>query len=327
MALAALFAALALFWISTRQFPTPWRFVFWLTGAVLLLWTAYCQTTRPDQFGLWQAIGDTFAHTENWREAAIVRALLLNAPTVTSFIGQLFDFFLVASALLGALALSAFTRGEALERALRPAILALLGFVAGSVATLAVVAIGFGGYVKPRSFTGHVEASKVHDGDTFWIGENSLRLYGADAPESDQTCRGLEHADCGAAALAHLAIRLAEGPVQCDQMLSRKSGRPRDTFGRALVRCWLTTRDGVRLDLAEDLIRSGYAVQYEGDDYGYSNAQAEAAASRSGLLSGCTLRPDMWRNNDAAREAFVSGQRLPAGVATIGNCQAPPTPP
>lgn len=322
LALAVLFGALALFWLSTRQFAVIARVGIWIAGAGLLAWAATSATTQ-NEFGLWSAFGDAWEGRDHFRDTAIYRAFSLNLETVIPFLKQLSDFFVVAAVVLAGLSLLAFTPGEAIERFLRPSIFILAGFISGSLATLAVVAIGFGGYSKPRVFTSDGEQVRVHDGDTFWIGEHSMRLFGADAPEGNQKCHRLPDENCGTTARDYLAALIADRTLQCDQMLSRESKRPRDSFGRALVRCWLTDGDA-RIDLAEQLIRTGYAVQYEGDDYGYGAAETAARASRSGLLSGCWLRPDIQRSrqraHQAAREAFARGEPLGSEIATVGEC-------
>lgn len=321
MALAALFGALALFWLSTRQFALAWRAVIWLAGVGLLAWVGWLSLTAPNPFGLWQAVSESIARSNDWRDSAIVRALSLNIELVARFFRQLLDFFVLAGAVLGLLALAAFTKGERLERVLRPAILALLAFISGCAATLAVVAIGFGGYARPRAFTIQFANVEIHDGDTFRAGEYSLRLYGVDAPESDQVCVGGSIRSCGEASKNALAVLLAHG-ARCDQMLSR-SGRPRDGLGRALVRCWTTSSDGEPSDVGEEMIRRGQAVQYKGENYGYDAAEAEAVAGLRGIWNACTLRPDVWRNDDGARESFLAGTSLPEGAPRIGVC-APP---
>lgn len=322
-ALAALFGALALFWLSTRQFALVARIGIWLAGAGLLAWTA--ASAAQNEFGLWSAFGDAWTGRDHFRDTAIYRALSLNLGTVVPFLRQLSDFFVVAVAILAILSLLAFTPGEQLERFLRPGMFMLAGFIGGSLATLGVVAIGFGGYSKPRVFTSHGQQVRAHDGDTFWIGEHSLRLYGVDAPEVHQVCLGLENSDCGTTSRDFLSTLIARGTLQCDQMLSRASRRPRDSFGRALVKCWVS--DGnARVDLAEELIRAGYAVQYEGEDYGYGYAETAARTSRAGLLSGCWLRPDIQRSRQAthraAREAFARGERPTPEIPTVGDCSA-----
>lgn len=321
MAVGALFVALALFWLSTRQWPVLVRAVIWLGGAVLLV--AASVLVSDQRFSLAGALGDAFT-SPDWRQSALARALLLNAEVVAPFIQQLFDFFLVASVLMGALALLAFTKGERLERFLRPSIIALVAFIAGSAATLSVVAIGFGGYVRPRAYFGEGSQIQVTDGDTLRLREYALRLWGADAPEEGQVCAGLDQANCDETARDFLQSLVQRGPVHCEQRLSPQSRHPRDTFGRALVQCWVTPVGAPRIDLAEALIRAGFAVQLEGGDYGYGAAEAFARTTRAGLMGGCTLRPDIWRSrspeNREARLVFERDQTVAVNVATMGDC-------
>ncbi|MFT3729081.1 MAG: thermonuclease family protein [Terricaulis sp.] len=315
-ALAALFGALVLFWISTRQFRPAVRFLLWLGGAGLLAFAAQSTINSPDQFGL---IHGLVAAADDNGESPIARALRLNASAVAPFLQQLMDFFVIAGAALGLLSLAAFSKGEALERFLRPTLFALAGFVGGSIATLAIVAIGFGGYMRPRAFTvsaTEVADIRVHDGDTFRIGDYSLRLYGIDSPELDQIC-GLTGDKCGDAAREELNSLLQHG-VQCDQTLSRK-GRVRDALGRPLVRC-LIPRNGGSVDLSQELVRLGYAVQYQGDDYGYGAQQQFALQTRAGIMGDCSLRPDVWRDGGAIVAAFKEHQLPPRGTPMMGAC-------
>ncbi|MEQ1618743.1 MAG: thermonuclease family protein [Terricaulis sp.] len=322
IAIAALFGALALFWLSTRQFALIWRALIWLGGAALLAWIAWLSYTAPNPFGLWHAVSESITRSNDWRDSAIVRALSLNTELVARFFWQLLDFFVLAAAALGLLSLTAFTKGERLEQALRPAILALLAFIAGCAATLAVVAIGFGGYARPRAFTVQAANVNIHDGDTFRAGEYSLRLYGIDAPELNQVCLGGSDRTCGESSKNALETLLANG-AHCDQMLSR-SGRPRDGLGRALVRCWTAGSSGEQLDVGEEMVRQGHAVQYEGQNYGYGLAEAEAIAGPRGIWATCTLRPDAWRDKEA-RESFLAGRSSSEGLR-IGQCANPVEP-
>jgi len=330
MALAAVFVALGLFWLSTRQFPLWARLAIWLAGAGLLGFAAFSGAPQQD-FGLRQAIGDAL-QAENIGEAAIVQALQNNDITVLQFVPQLLDFFLVAGAFMGVLALLAFTRGQRIEKALRPTILALVAFIAGSAATLVVVAIGLGGQVKPRVHTGRVSEfalngeRSVYDGDTFWLGEASLRLWGVDAPELSQTC-GRDFEECGDAARAQLDSLLVGELVQCKQEQSLNSGRLVESFGRPLVKCSIIS-DGRRIDVGGEMIRGGYAVQYLDDDrFGYSEQVREGADQA--IMRRCSLRPDVMRARSpearAARVAFERDGAIIEGAATMGDCSAQPS--
>jgi len=325
LGLAALFGALALFWLSTRQFALLLRALAWIAGASLLAWAALDPNTHTE-FGLRAALSDAWLHIGDLEQSALAQALTRNASTVARFLPQLTDFFVVAGVALGILSALAFTKGERLERILRPSILAMMGFVAGSVATLAVVAIGLGGQVKPRTFIGYISPTalngeeSVHDGDTFWLGEISLRLWGADAPELTQPCRGFEN--CGEASRVALQNFLKGSLVQCDQMQSINSGRLTESFGRPLVRCWRI--DGAeRKDVAAWMIENGLAIPYQNNGrYGYND---EAIHGRErGILIACSLRPDIWRSRQPeareARIAFERGNPISPSALTMGDC-------
>jgi endonuclease YncB( thermonuclease family) len=322
LAIAALFGALALFWLSTRQFALIWRALIWLAGAGLLGISWLTLAGEPMGFGLLNAVADAF--DRGIRESSLLRAITLNAEMVEPAFNELLDFFIVATFGLGLLTALAFTRGEHLEKLLRPSILALMAFIAGSAATLGIVTIGFGGFARPNVFSATAsEATSIDltDADTFSIGDYNLRLYGADALEHDQICYGLNETECGVAAREFLRSLLSSG-VQCDQTLSRR-GHPRDSFGRALVRCLAPHESQMRSDVAQELIRSGYAVQYKRDDYGYGAAEEEARLNQRGLWAGCTLRPDDWRD-ETTRKAFLEGSPLPDGVELLGSACAIP---
>ena len=311
LALFLLFLALGFFLASTRQFRQPERTFIWLMGAGLLAIAIWRIGTTPDHYGLLRALWDGFSGD------AVARAFARNLGGVSGFITQLLDFFVLAAAALGIICLIAFTPGERIEQAARPTILVLLGFMAGAVAALAVVAIGLGGQIRPRTYVGMVTANDVYDGDTFSLGEVSLRLWGVDAPELRQECRDV--AQCGVEARAHLVVLLDGAMLQCDQKQSRRSQRVVESFGRPLVRCWARRPGQQPVDIGGQMIRDGYAVQYLGDtSFGYRGAEEEGRGR--GLMRGCMLRPDLWRNDNAARRAFENNRTLPADAVMVGAC-------
>jgi endonuclease YncB( thermonuclease family) len=320
IAILALFGALALFWLSTRQFALVWRALIWLAGAALLA-AAAMLGDEAQEFGLWQAALDAWAHRGNLREAAVVQTFTRNAGTVARFIPQLLDFFIAAGVALGVISLVAFSRGERIERALRPSILAFFAFVVGCTATLAIVAVGLGGQIKPRTFLGYVPLTaftgepSVHDGDTFWLGEVSLRLWGVDAPELNQACRGVD--DCGEESRRQLETLVVGAFVQCDQKQSLNTGRWTESFGRPLVVCRVR-RGPEQFDVGERMIATGFATQYRNDPaYNYS-AAAEAGRGR-GVMRGCSILPHLWRRDPSSRRAFEDGA-IPNPDQSMGTC-------
>ena len=76
---------------------------------------------------------------------------------------------------------------------------------------LLVVALAFPALVL-ADITG---LARVVDGDTIWIGEAKIRLWGIDAPESGQTCimDSASPGPCGEAATAALKRLIGHNPV------------------------------------------------------------------------------------------------------------------
>ncbi|MGD9814876.1 MAG: hypothetical protein AB7Q23_06735 [Hyphomonadaceae bacterium] len=313
-----LVAALAVFWLSTRQFRHQWRLLIWIAGAFLLALSIWKLAIAHDHFGLFRAVADAWVHRGDLSNSVLLQAFSRNASSIGGYIPQLLDLFVVAAVPICVFALLAFTRGERIERALRPSIFVLWGFMAGAIGALVVVAIGFGGQVRQRGYFGQLTTlDDVHDGDTFWIGEMPLRLWGVDAPELRQICAGVEN--CGEVARRKLFEIVGDGLLRCEQRQTH-SGSYVESFGRPLVQCWVRKEgEPEEFDLGKRLIEEGYAIQYEGDTrFGY--ADAENQGRDRGVMEGCSLAPEEWRRNQSARQQFIEVQRPPTGVRTMGRC-------
>src|SRR6478672_9720969 len=69
------------------------------------------------------------------------------------------------------------------------------------------------------------------DGDSLYVGDKEVRLFGIDAPEWGQVCtRKGQPWDCGAAAADQLATLVSGKPVSCVAV-------DIDEHGRAVARC------------------------------------------------------------------------------------------
>lgn len=128
-------------------------------------------------------------------------------------------------------------------------------------------------------------AARVIDGDTLAIGERSIRIFGIDAPERDQTCHDAagQTWHCGADARLGLATRVARQQVSC-----HVAGQ--DRYGRDRAR-WATGGT----DLAEWLVRKGWAIPAGQEQGRYKATGREAEASRKGIWRGSYMRPVDWR--------------------------------
>jgi endonuclease YncB( thermonuclease family) len=314
---ALLAIALLLFLFSTQQFKLPLRALIWFIGVVVLSWAAWFSLSKPGHTGLFAIIADFFGHLGDPGESLLMQSVGGNWGTMGIAIGPMFDAFLVLAILVAIVALIAFTPGEALERAERPVNVALIGAIFGGLFALLIASVGFGGVAKRKVYLNTVSAADVIDGDTIRMGDVSLRLWGIDAPESDQLCRAAsgEPFPCGGAAGDHLATLIADKLVWCGPPIS-DDGRnlapadlpvPRETYGRPIVTCRVRA-GGAETDIAQTMARDGFAHLYEDADGIKSSYQADveqALRARAGLHAGDFLPPWLWRNDPAARCGFL----------------------
>jgi endonuclease YncB( thermonuclease family) len=331
--LTLLFVLLSLvaFWLSTQQSGLLIRLPIWIAGAGLLALAAFQALQIGGQDALKRVAEDVWATRITPEYGVLFQTLSANLETTRRYVAPLLDLMIVFGAILGVFAFLALTPGDFLERVfVRPLAIGLLGATIGAALALAAVAISFGGPVKLRQYAGMGEADRVYDGDTFWLGDVSLRLLNIDAPELKQKCgQGVPDIQCGEASKSKLA-EIIDGKVISCVPQTNADGRTRESFGRPLVTC--TVLDGgPGHDVGQLMVASGYAAPYAyktGKVSPYAADEAAARASRLGLWSTCTLRPDVWRESSKARFAFISSGTIPADPgATFGDCAKQPRTP
>lgn len=133
--------------------------------------------------------------------------------------------------------------------------------------------------VSAESITGQ---ASIIDGDTVEIHEHRIRIWGIDAPESSQLCRGADSRRyrCGAEAANRLAEFTAGKVVTCDPVYL-------DRFRRTVAQCFV---NGV--DMAEWMVRSGLALDWPRYSGGhYRAAQEEASRAEAGIWAGSWAAP------------------------------------
>jgi len=128
--------------------------------------------------------------------------------------------------------------------------------------------------------------ASIIDGDTLEIHGNRIRLWGIDAPESTQLCRGegSEQYRCGALAANNLVAFIARRPLNCNPISL-------DRYGRTVATCAVGDAD-----LGEWLVRNGLAVdwpEYSHGRYGADQREAEQAGRR--LWKGSYVEPWLYR--------------------------------
>jgi endonuclease YncB( thermonuclease family) len=133
--------------------------------------------------------------------------------------------------------------------------------------------------------------ASIIDGDTLEIHGTRIRLWGIDAPESDQLCRTKsdEHYRCGQEAANDLDSFIhSASPRECVEV-------DRDQYKRAVAVCTVAG-----IDLADWMVRNGHALdwpQYSKGDY--AATQDEAKRAERGMWSGGFVEP--WRYRTCRR--------------------------
>ena len=128
--------------------------------------------------------------------------------------------------------------------------------------------------------------ASVIDGDTLEIHGTRIRLWGIDAPESSQLCRGEDSLQyrCGAKAANDLDAFIAGRPVNCLPVSV-------DRYGRTVATCSVG-----RVDLGDWLVRNGLALDWpEYSKRKYGAAQREAEQAGRGIWVGSYVQPWLYR--------------------------------
>ncbi|MBR0710139.1 thermonuclease family protein [Bradyrhizobium liaoningense] len=132
--------------------------------------------------------------------------------------------------------------------------------------------------------------ASVIDGDTLEMHGTRIRLWGIDAPESSQLCRGNDSLQyrCGAKSANELDAFIGGRPLACAPI-------DRDRYGRTVATCKVAG-----IDLADWLVQQGLALDWPRYSNGrYSATQTEARRRERGMWAGSFVEP--WRFRDCVR--------------------------
>ena len=123
----------------------------------------------------------------------------------------------------------------------------------------------------PVEISGTVTRS---DGDSFWIGDREIRLFGIDAFEAGQTCEiDGQRYDCGSEAIAALRYLTRRG-VTC-------KGDRYDRYGRLLAVCFAGGQD-----INAAIVERGHALAYRRYSRDYVDEERTASAAKAGVWAG-----------------------------------------
>lgn len=129
----------------------------------------------------------------------------------------------------------------------------------------------------------------VKDGDSFVLGTREIRLWGIDAVELHQFCwqDGREY-PCGQQARKYLVSLIDPDELDCQE-------KPRaEKESRTVAQCFVAG-----YDLADLMVRGGWAVDYKYFSHGfYAAAQDQARISEKGIWAGTFQTPREWRKSN-----------------------------
>ena len=140
--------------------------------------------------------------------------------------------------------------------------------------------------LPPEGLQDIVGPATVIDGDTIEINDQTIDLWGIDAPEFSQTCREPSGTDwpCGLYAMHILENLVGSAVVTC-----KPQGLSEDRVVVAI--CVIDARD-----LAWALVAFGFALDVPEISQGqYTEPQNQSAAVQAGIWSGSFTTPREWR--------------------------------
>jgi len=127
---------------------------------------------------------------------------------------------------------------------------------------------------------------EITDGDTILIADTRIRLWGIDAPETDQLCWDFKDRayHCGLLASDVLYDEIGGREVVCNPVDT-------DKYGRTVAICFVDGRD-----LGDIMVRRGWAIDRPYFSNGkYRDAESEAHREKRGMWAGRFQAPWDWR--------------------------------
>lgn len=139
--------------------------------------------------------------------------------------------------------------------------------------------------LNPSNYPAVYGSVRVINGDTLMMNGHYIRLYGIDAPESDQTCANKTGRSyhCGRLAATWLRDWITDNELECRIM-------QRDARGNMVGTCSLG-----QYDLGAALVNAGWALAYTKYTNIYLPYQEQAMINRVGLWQGKFYTPADWR--------------------------------
>ena len=122
--------------------------------------------------------------------------------------------------------------------------------------------------------------------DTLRVDDDRVRLFGIDAPESDQSCTRPDGSawQCGQAATQALETMIVAGRVDCEM-------RDVDRYGRSVAIC-----QSGSVELNREMVAQGLAVAYREYSRRYVGDERAAREIERGIWATEFVMPQEWRS-------------------------------
>lgn len=150
----------------------------------------------------------------------------------------------------------------------------------------------------------------VVDADTIILNKEKIRLYGIDAPETEQNCYVNKEAwPCGKQATEYLKKLLEEAPIP--SLLCEISSQ--DRYGRSIGVCYIGDKN-----INRDLVENGWALAYREYSRDYIQNEKLASKRKIGVWQGDFVEPWKWRRGVRTKEAKKIGCQIKGNISSSG---------
>jgi len=151
---------------------------------------------------------------------------------------------------------------------------------------------------------------KVVDADTIILNGEKIRLYGIDAPETEQNCYVNKEAwPCGKQATEYLKKLLEEAPIP--SLLCEISSQ--DRYGRSIGVCYIGDKN-----INRDLVENGWALAYREYSRDYIQNENLASKRKIGVWQGDFVEPWKWRRGVRTKETKKIGCQIKGNISSSG---------
>ena len=151
---------------------------------------------------------------------------------------------------------------------------------------------------------------KVVDADTIIFNNETIRLYGIDAPETGQYCYvGKEAWPCGKQATEYLKNLLKD--VSSPSLYCKISSK--DRYGRSIGVCYIEDQN-----INKNLVKSGWALAYKKYSKDYIHVEKLASKKKIGIWQGDFIEPWNWRIGMRINEAKNIGCQIKGNISSRG---------